>query len=204
MKTYLTTIKYLQKYLLWISLIIFLLIMPSAMVFLPDLMDWWSLKIFLFNLSLGTATFVMAIRPLADIFRGVKFIRPLVILRKGFGVLSASIIFGFFLSKVIASGGAYFSEILKEEYWSWEKYKILAHLGDMTAFILLITSNKFSKNILGKWWKRIQKLAYVYFYSGALYEYLVFQQEMALWAIILVSILVFGAFIKNRKRRNNL
>ena len=204
MRTYLTTIKYLQEYLLWISVVVFLLIIPSAIVFLPDFMDWGNLKIFLFNLSLGAVTFVMAIRPLADLFRGVKFIRPLVILRKCFGVLSASIIFGFFLSKVIASGGTYFSEILKPEYWSWEKYKILAHLGDITAFMLLITSNNFSKNILGKWWKRIQKLAYLYFYSGALYEYLVFGQNMALWAVILVSILVLVAFIKNRKKENNL
>jgi DMSO/TMAO reductase YedYZ heme-binding membrane subunit len=86
-------------------------------------------------------------------------------------------------------------------YWSWENYIFLAHLGDLTAIILLITSNNFSKEILGKWWKKIQKLSYVYFFSSALYLSLAFGDFVAGIGIIAVSFFVALAFFVNKNKK---
>jgi DMSO/TMAO reductase YedYZ heme-binding membrane subunit len=48
----------------------------------------------------------------------------------------------------------------------WIGKNIFPRLSEVTALILFVTSNNFSQKLLGKNWKRIQKLAYVYFLSG--------------------------------------
>ena len=49
----------------------------------------------------------------------------------------------------------------------WELwYPIIARLSELTALILLVTSNDFSQKFLGKWWKRIQRTSYIYFITG--------------------------------------
>jgi len=45
-------------------------------------------------------------------------------------------------------------------------YGLFARLSEITAIILLATSNRFSQKILGIWWKRIQKTSYIYFVTG--------------------------------------
>lgn len=194
-RQYMKAISFLQETLLVIS-IIMLCSLPLLLVFYPSEMSAFISP--LFTTSLVLVTFVMSIRPLADLIDETKIIRPLVILRKGFGVLSASIIVSFIFSKIILGGSAYLQNYLTLSFWSFKNLSLLAHLGDITGFILLITSNSFSKRVLEKNWKRIQKLAYVYFYSGALYELMAFQNKFALFAIILVSGLVFSAYIKNK------
>jgi DMSO/TMAO reductase YedYZ heme-binding membrane subunit len=52
--------------------------------------------------------------------------------------------------------------------------------------------------MLGPWWKRIQQLAYVYFYAGALYEMFALQSTVAMVAISLVTVTVFVAWAKKR------
>lgn len=42
-------------------------------------------------------------------------------------------------------------------------YPILSRVSEITAVILLITSNNFSQRKLGIWWKRIQRSSYLYF-----------------------------------------
>jgi DMSO/TMAO reductase YedYZ heme-binding membrane subunit len=193
-------IGYLQTTLVGGS-VLYLMSMPTVLAYYPSLLPP-NIITTLFLISLLSVTFVMSIRPLADILMGVKFIRPLVILRKGFGVLSASIIVGFILSKMLVYGfSAYIANIGTPTYWSLDRYALFAHLGDLSAIILLITSNNFSKRMLGFWWKRIQKLAYVYFYAGATYEWLAFNSTVALGAIILVTILVVTAWRFNARRR---
>jgi hypothetical protein len=195
MKTYLLFIKRLQTTLLAVS-ISGLTLLSLLSAYMPPFSPR-ALSV-LYTVSLASVFFVMSVRPLADLFPDVPWIRPLVVLRKGFGVLSASIIVSLFLGKVIASGGAYLSTIFSPAYWSLTRYTVLAHLGDLTAIVLLCTSNVFSKRVLGPWWKRIQKLAYVYFYAGALYEALALGSVFALRASIIVTVLVFSAFIRNR------
>jgi DMSO/TMAO reductase YedYZ heme-binding membrane subunit len=176
-----------------------MLFLPLLLVFAPSVIPG-SVTTLFYTISLVAVFFVMAIRPLADIMPRASWLRALVILRKGFGVLSASLIMVFVFQKIIQSGGAYFASILTPAYWSLTKYAVLAHLGDLSAVPLLITSNKYSKRVLGPWWKRLQKLAYVYFYAGALYELLALHSMLALVALVIVTMLVLIASVKNRGR----
>lgn len=197
---YIKSIKHLQSILSIGSVGIFLLVLPMVLVFKPELLRE-TVKSTLFFISFASVSFVMAIRPLADIFSGNIWVRSLVVLRKGFGILSASIIVSFMLVKVVTLGSEYFINFSQISTWKISDFGIFARLGDVTAVVLLITSNTLSKNILGANWKRIQKLAYVYFYAGGLYEYLAFHDQFALYAMIIVSILVLTAFFINRSKK---
>ncbi len=196
MKTYFKLIGYLQEVLLTISVGI-LITLPIIIVFkvggisnIATQKLYAASHIFLF--------FVMMIRPLADIFTKEKWIRPLVILRKGAGVFSASIIVSFILAKLMVDPGGYITSLGTGAYWSLHNYALFAHLADLSAIILIVTSNAFSKRVLGSWWKRIQKLSYVYFYGSALYVYLSYGSTDVLIMMILVTVVTLIAFIKNR------
>ncbi len=185
-----------QKSLLGISIAL-LAFGPVALLIWGYLLPMSVIGIF-YTVSLVSVTFVMSIRPLADIANDVPQIRALVILRKGFGVLSASIIVTFLLAKLIEPESVYLASVLTPAYWSLNSFSLFAHLGDITGVILLITSNTFSKRILGPWWKRVQKLAYIYFYAGALYEMLALQSTFAMIAMGMVTVLVLIAWVKKR------
>ncbi len=195
-KRFFKTIAFIQQSLLGISIAL-LALGPVALLVWGDLLPFSVMGI-LYTISLVSVTLVMSIRPLADIASDVPQIRALVILRKGFGVLSASIIVTFLLAKIIEPESMYLASIFTPAYWSLDKFSLFAHLGDITGVILLITSNTFSKRILGPWWKRVQKLAYIYFYAGALYEMLALQSTFALIAMATVTVLVLIAWVKKR------
>jgi DMSO/TMAO reductase YedYZ heme-binding membrane subunit len=154
----------------------------------------------LYRISFLAVFFVMMIRPLADIFSSQQWLRKLVVLRKGFGILSASIIVGFMIGDIITPQSQYLMSIFTTEFWSFENYMFFAHLGDITGLILLLTSNNLSMILLKKNWKRIQKLAYVYFYAGGIYEFLASNNIFALVAMVAVAIVVVIAFIINHKK----
>lgn len=198
MKKYFTIIKYLQETLLAIGIFL-MMYLPLMIVFRPDVISsdvtlnlYFTAHLFLF--------FVMIIRPLADIFINVKWLRPLVILRKGAGVLSASIVVSFILSKLMIDPMGYLASFGTLKYWAMTNYAILAHMADISAIILIITSNNFSKRILGDWWKRIQQLSYVYFYGSVLYVYLSYGNLDLLFALIIVTLLTYIAYLKNKRR----
>ena len=198
MKFYLNTIKNIQQILLTVGVVI-LLILPSLIVFKPELVTHGIYDAF-FLVSHVTLLLVMIVRPLADIFTKVRFIRPLVILRKGLGVVSASIIVALLLARVMVDPVGFGQEVVTLEYWSLLDLSFLAHVADIAAVILLVTSNNLSKKLLGWAWKKIQKLAYVYFYFSALYVYLVFGDQKMLVFVVIVTLLTFVAFLRNRLR----
>lgn len=152
----------------------------------------------LYQISFGSVFFVMLIRPLADIFYKQRWLKKLVILRKGVGIFSASIIVGFMIGRVISPDIAYLASIFTKRYWSLEGGLLFAHLGDITGLILLLVSNNMSMVLLKKNWKRIQKLAYVYFYAGAIYEMYVIEDFFPLIAMVVVTLVVGIAFFVNR------
>jgi len=195
-KRFFKTIALLQTSLLGISIAL-LTLGPVALLVWGDALPFSVIGVF-YTISLVSVMLVMSIRPLADIANDVPQIRAMVILRKGFGVLSASIIVTFLLAKIIEPESVYLASILTPAYWSLDKFSLFAHLGDITGVILLITSNTFSKRVLGPWWKRVQKLAYVYFYAGALYEMLALQSTFAMVAMGIVTVLVLIAWVKKR------
>lgn len=157
----------------------------------------------LYMVSFGAVFLVMIIRPLADIFPGQLWLRRLVLLRKGFGILSASIIVSFLLASIIAPESTYLSSLfITADFYSFDRYKFFAHIGDITGFILLITSNTFSQRLLKRNWKRIQKLSYVYFYAGGIYEIFALDSTFALYAVLIVTDLIILAWVAKIARKS--
>ena len=142
---------------------------------------------------------LMCVRPLADLFPKILLFRGLVPLRKGLGILSASVVvtaIGFAMAK---SGiGAYLSAYVTAARWNTAA-KAAARISEMTGVVLLVTSNSLSQRILGANWKRIQRLSYAYFFSAGwlLYGY---GQESAAYGMALVAALWIAAEIKKRLR----
>ncbi|HRH25858.1 MAG TPA: hypothetical protein PLF31_00070 [Candidatus Paceibacterota bacterium] len=200
MKLYLRTIKILQTAFLGISILL-MLTLPLLLVFRPELITDKTI-LWLYGISHLAVFFVMCIRPLADLFRGTTLIRPLVILRKEVGVLSASIIVSFILSKTIVDPFGYIASLGTFPYWSMTNFALFAHLADVSAVILIVTSNNLSKKVLGGWWKKIQKLSYVYFYASSLYVLLVLTDYWMLLSMFIVTTLTVLAYVKNKEMRN--
>lgn len=121
---------------------------------------------FLWDISWYSVVFVIAIRPLADLFPKFRILRKLVILRKPLGILSASVVITAVAAKYIQNPHL-ISNYLNSTNWSLT-YPILSRITEITALMLLITSNTFSQRHLKKWWKRIQKTSYIYFICGGL------------------------------------
>lgn len=199
MKTYIIAIQYAQKISLGVSILI-LLVLPPIVVFYPEIIAGEVTQL-LYDISHFVLFFVMIVRPLADIFSGTNKIRPLVPLRKGFGVLSAAIIVSFILAKIIMNPYGYFAAYGTLQYWSLTNFSVLAHLADVSAIILIITSNNLSKRILGPLWKKVQKLSYVYFYGSAAYVFFALGDTKMLALIFVVTALTLWAYIENKKRR---
>jgi DMSO/TMAO reductase YedYZ heme-binding membrane subunit len=116
--------------------------------------------------------------------------------------MSASIVVSFILAKLMVDPVGYLSSFMTLKYWSMINYAVLAHLADISAVILIITSNNFSKRILGDSWKKIQKLSYLYFYGSVLYVFLSYGNIDLIIALILVTVATYVAFLKNRKKES--
>ena len=199
MKTYITAIQYAQKISLGISILI-MLVLPPIIAFYPELLAGETTQV-LYDISHWVLFLVMIVRPLADIFSGTNKIRPLVPLRKGFGVLSASIIVSFIFAKIIMNPYGYFAAYGTLKYWSLTNFAFLAHIADVSAVILIVTSNNLSKRLLGTLWKKIQKLSYIYFYGSASYVLFALGDTKMMLLIFVVTVLTLWAHIENKKRR---
>jgi DMSO/TMAO reductase YedYZ heme-binding membrane subunit len=197
MKIYFSFIKNFQEFLLAISVVI-LATLPAGLVLTPG---WFSDTTFnrLYAVAHLSLFLVMIIRPLADLFSNVTWIRPLVILRKGMGVLSAAIVVSFIIAKIMTGAGEYFGQFLTSEYWSFKDLAIFAHLADISAILLLVTSNNLSKKILGSNWKRLQKLSYVYFYGSGLYVFISYGEKSVFIYLMLVTLFTLLAWAKNHQ-----
>ena len=125
---------------------------------------WKSLYEQLFLLTWIAVIFVMFIRPLADIFPKLAVLRRLVVLRKGFWIFSANIIVTMLIAKWLQYPASFWDFFTLAAWAPW--LSLTARLSELTALILLFTSNRFSQKKLWIWWKRIQRLSYIYFYTG--------------------------------------
>ncbi len=202
MKMYLSLIKRTQQILLTASVIL-MMTLPLALVLYPDFVTDAAVQ-HLYTVSHVLIFFVMMVRPVADLLVASRWVRPLVILRKGAGVMSAAIAVSFLFAKLIADPQGYVAAIGSLPYWSLWGYAVVGHMADITAVVLLATSNNLSKKLLGPWWKRVQKLSYVYFYASALYVYLSYGDTSLLVAMALVTTVTLMAFIENRNKRQAL
>lgn len=161
-------------------------------IFFPDT------KNFLWDLSLYSVFILMIIRPLSNIFPSLSLYK-LMPLRKPLGIFSSIIVVIFGLIHYFNLGfNGFITEYFSFAYWSFTNNIFWAHLGELTGFILLITSNIFSVKLLKRNWKRIQNLSYVYFFSGSWYVFTSFDKTFGIITIIIVFELTFIAYIKKR------
>jgi len=164
--------------------------------------DWLNINVLgadvywlLFTTSWLAIVFVMMIRPLADIFPKLGILRRFVVLRKWLGILSASIIVSILFTKWIQNPFTFTAFFTLSAWTLW--YWLFARLSEITAIILLATSNRLSQKILGIWWKRIQKTSYIYFVAGwlvaAQWSESIFEYHVS---IVMVWILWLMAFFQ--------
>lgn len=150
--------------IIWIPILWFSLLQTELMW--ADFLGTSPYQLF-FDFSLLAVFFVMIIRPLSDIFPTKKILKKLIFLRKSLGILSAMIIVTIMISNWIQNPDLTFFN-----YFSWDKwrigYPIIARISEITAMILLLTSNTYSMKLLKKNWKRIQRLSYPYFFAWAI------------------------------------
>lgn len=121
----------------------------------------------LWNVSWYSVFLLMIIRPLADLFPKQKWIRKLVPYRKEFGILSAMVVVSNAFYRYIPMGEQFFPVYFSTTFWDFTKPYAYGRLAELVGFVLLVTSNTFSKKLLKKWWKRIQRTSYVYYYGAA-------------------------------------
>ena len=157
-----------KKHISWIIILFSLIAIPIAWFYMRSQNNlYWDFLFtdnfmgFLYDLSWFSVVFVMAIRPLKDLFPKVGILKTLCYYRKALWILSAIVIVVNWL------WAFYFNPVLIERYFTlsrWEPWLALtARLSELTALILLITSNNISQRLLWRWWKRIQRSSYIYF-----------------------------------------
>ena len=159
-----------SKYTIWFSIfgipVLYFALQYVWLLFANTL--WTTPYQLFFDLSLLSVFFVMMIRPLADIFHKQKILKKLIILRKPLGILSVMIIVTIMVSNWILNPDLAFFNYFSADKWRIG-YPIIARISEITAIILLATSNNYSIKKLGwKNWKRVQKLAYPYFFAWAI------------------------------------
>lgn len=196
----------------WIIIFSFLfsayfLYMNFAGSIFENFLFFWTLAWFLLNLSWFCAAFVMLIRPISDIFPKNNFLRKLKNFRKPFWILSSMLILVYFTRDWFIDPEQMISYFTTP--WRWNNLTaLIARTSELTAVVLLLTSNVFSQKTLGKNWKRIQYLSYAYFISwwlnailnmweATIWWYLQYHFILTLWIILLIL-----AFIQNRKNKN--
>ncbi len=153
---------------------------------------------FLWDLSLYTVILLMLIRPLRDLFPKASFFSRLIALRKELGIFSASVVASSAAIHYLDPTFSFVSTYFSLDYWSFVDNKFWAHIAELTGVILLITSNSFSQSLLGRHWKRIQRLSYVYFFAGAFYVWASFGKTVGMIGIVAVFALTLLAFLKNK------
>ncbi|MCH8518820.1 ferredoxin [Candidatus Gracilibacteria bacterium] len=162
-----------KKELSWIIILFSLILIPTSWFYMRSQNDLFgsffitdNFMGLLYDISWFSVVLVMAIRPLKDIFPKIGILRTLCYYRKALGILSATIIVTNWL------GGYYFNPAGLERYFLAARWDIglplAARLSELTALVLLLTSNDISQKLLGSWWKRIQRSSYIYFITGGI------------------------------------
>ena len=145
----------------WINIFSWIIIVFS-LVWIPFLWNIIPTQTF-WNISWWSVVFVIAIRPLSDLFPKLWMLSKLVFLRKAFWILSSSIVI------IALSYKFYLNPNTLYNYFSLNNfsltYPLISRVSEITWLILLLTSNNLSQKTLWIWWKRIHRLSYIYFIS---------------------------------------
>lgn len=147
----------LSRFLLMLSLFsLSIFLFPKYYLFFGSI-GWWALIALLF------------LRPLADIFPKENLFAKMMFLRKSLGVFSGMFLLahgiGFFLEGNLSLP----SSLFLSKYWSLRSLYGWGMFGMILLIPLLVTSNTFSIKLLGKNWKHLQRLSYLFFLMGAIH-----------------------------------
>lgn len=123
----------------------------------------------LWNVSWYSVFLLMIIRPGSELFISQIWIRQLLPYRKELGIISATVVVTAAMYRYIPMGEQFFASYSSLSYWDLTKPASYGHISEIVGFVLLITSNKYSMKKLKRWWKRIQRGAYIYFYGAAVF-----------------------------------
>lgn len=178
----------------WLIIIISLFVIPALWYYYAinknlywNFIFWNNINGFLFDLSWWSVVFVMVIRPLADLFPKIWLLRKWVNLRKAFWILSSSIIITILFGWFLLDPNTFFNYFTSHK---WSLYTpFIGRLSEVTALILLLTSNTFSQKQLWVWWKRIQRLSYIYFISGGIMAWI--YAPLKVYPIMWIAILLW-------------
>lgn len=191
------------KQISWFFILIWIFLYPILYIFrqingidiFEDFLFFGSFQGFFWSISRRAVVFVMFIRPLSDIFDNSSFLRKCKEFRKPLWILSASII----VFSLIIPFFFNFDNLLQYfEISRWQDLTWLtARISEITAIVLLVTSNSFSQKKLWKNWKKIQYSSYAYFVCwgimAAEYEPLKYYLPIFIWILLILTI-----FIKKR------
>jgi hypothetical protein len=170
-------------------------------------MSWWCVIAFLlwkqydilWDISRWAVVILMSIRPLADLMPWWVSFRKTVMLRQGLWILSSIIVVTILVYTTSTSWINLVNTYTNRSERSPSWYKLFARLSEITAIILLLTSNRFSQKLLGKRWKKLHKIAYIYFYSAWIYIFSLGKIE-ALRSMAFVTLLyILVWYTSNRK-----
>ncbi len=159
----------------------------SALI--PVIWFWEPAQSILWKVSWFAVSLLMLIRPLAELFPQQKWIRKLMPYRKELGILSAAVVVWNFLYTMG------WKEMVSLDYWNPQLAAAWGHYATLSGILLLVTSNRVSQRKLKRWWKKIQKLSYLYYYGAAIFLISI-DQSYVLYSAPVVLLIGTTAMVK--------
>ena len=159
---------------LWILIIFY----PKYYVEIWDF-GWYCLLLIVFS------------RPLSDVLPRLGILKKIVALRKEIWIISGVFITAHWLGFFLNAKMSLLVWLTNPDYYNLTNLFGWWMIGMYIGIILTFTSNKFSKKILWKNWKRLQRLTYLFFIFGAVHIALVDNEKIlplsivvSTWAIL--------------------
>lgn len=138
------------------------------------------------EVAMIAATFTLVIRPIYDLFPQSDILRELLKWRKGIGLISSGIVISFWLGRNVSLvNPSVFWDYFSANKWSLSMENLLERTTEITAWTLFLISNKWMVLHANRLWRRLQKLAYVYFLSAALLLTLIHEKTYGLVCLVL-------------------
>ncbi len=160
--------------------------------FAPEILNYWMQNI-LWEIALIAACFTLVIRPIYE-FIPHPIIEKMLIWRKGIGLISSSIVIGFWISRnIVPLDLDHFLSYFSARNWTFENLKLIARASEITGFILFFASNKWLVENFNTLWRWMQKTAYIYFLAGGFYVYLVAEKNYAL-VLLTIFFVIYTPF----------
>ena len=156
----------------------------------------------LWNLSWILLLIIVYSRPLSNIFKKIVFLKKIVSIRKELWILCATLWIAHAIWFFLNTNNI--SWILDSFYWNVNNAFWYWMYALIISIPLLLTSNIYSMKLLGRNWKRIQRLTYLFFLFITIHIVLIKPHESLLPIILLIiwAIIWIIAYIKQNKNNN--